>query len=247
MLDIDRFSYHAKDSYNTRQRFLILHYTACDFQTSMDLLTNKVSTHYVVPQSQDPTYPHDDLKVFQLVDEHDRAWHAGQSFWEDRDHLNDTSIGIENIYIPTEKNGKYEFPRWCSQQIQLITALCLNILQRYPEITPTRVLAHSDIAYERKMDPGPMFPWKQLYEEGVGAWYEESTRSEFEKQFKVLPKKKEVIEEFVRFGYRPPVDDHDFQDLVRAFQMHYRPQNYDGQLDRETVSILFALTDRYRS
>ena len=245
MLDIDRFSYHSKESYNSRQRFLILHYTACNFINSMELLTKEVSIHYVIPESQDASYSHDELKVFQLVDENDRAWHAGESYWEDRDHLNDTSIGIENIYIATEKNGKHEFPRWCSQQIELLTALCLNILQRYPEITPTRVLGHSDVSYGRKFDPGPMFPWKQLHDQGVGAWYEEDCKKDFEEQFKVLPKKKEIITEFAKLGYRKPNDDKDLQGLVCAFQMHYRPQNYDGKLDLETISILFALTKRY--
>ncbi len=178
MYTIDYNSYRSIKGFNRRPRFLVLHYTAVNFTGSIAALTGpSVSSHYLVPDPTDPTYAaagFSDLRIFNLVDESERAWHAGISAWAKRYNLNDTSIGVEIVYVATEEKGAFTFPPYNPAQIQAVKALAANIIQRYPDITPTHVVGHSDIAIGRKSDPGAAFPWKELYDAGIGAWYEEA-------------------------------------------------------------------------
>jgi len=88
------------DNHNDRIRYLIIHYTAIDYQNSVTALTEKngVSSHYLIPENGDPSYTNDKIVPYQLVDEKDRAWHAGASHWQGKNGLNDQSIGIELVY-----------------------------------------------------------------------------------------------------------------------------------------------------
>ena len=91
---------HNSLNYNSRVRFLVIHYTSSNWQRSLELLTlpeHEVSSHYLIPESFDETYNEEDLVVYQLVSENDRAWHAGKSQWEERENINDQSIGIELV------------------------------------------------------------------------------------------------------------------------------------------------------
>src|SRR5215468_8935162 len=117
---------------------------------------SKVSSHYVVDE---------DGKVLQLVPEARRAWHAGQSSWEGESDINSRSIGIE-IANPGHSFGYPDFPQ---AQIAAVIALCRDIVTRH-HIRADRVLAHSDVAPQRKLDPGEKFPWARLHGAGVGAW-----------------------------------------------------------------------------
>lgn len=87
-----------------------------------------------------------------------------------RTNLNDTSIGIEIVNRATDNQGQFSFLPYQSRQIEAIKALVLDILKRYPDISPVNVLGHSDIAAGRKSDPGPLFPCRALYEKGIGVW-----------------------------------------------------------------------------
>ncbi len=162
MKSINYNHYRSTRSFNSRIRFLILHYTAADFASSVSALTGpNVSAHYLVPDITDPSYlkaGYAGQEVFNLVDETHRAWHAGVSQWGSRSNLNDTSIGIEVVNLATDNKGKFTFPPYHSEQIAAIEQLALNILNRYPDITPTQVLGHSDVSVGRKSDPGPMLP-----------------------------------------------------------------------------------------
>ena len=176
-------------NYSKRIKFLVMHYTAIDYQKSERVLVDEggLSAHYLVPQSGDPSYQRSELEVVQLVAEQDRAWHAGNSFWQGRSDLNDHSIGIEVVNVPrcaaAERTAKAAagqeqklcmYPDYDPQQVQLLIALSQDILARNPDIGPTQVVGHSDIAPGRKSDPGPRFPWYQLYKAGVGAWYKQA-------------------------------------------------------------------------
>ena len=183
-------------NYNSRVDYLVIPATSEDFAESLRLVTqptaNPVSSHYLVPAPFDPTYPRSKLKVYQLVPELDRAWHAGVSFWAGESALNDRSIGIEvvNEFKCTGTNNpieetapndfECEFPSYDDDQIALLIELLSEILDRFPSIDPIDVVGHSDIAILRKSDPGPRFPWQQLYEAGIGAWYEPDTKSKYE-------------------------------------------------------------------
>lgn len=166
---------------------LVLHYTAQNFADSVQSLTGKsVSAHYLVPDPEDPTYKaagFSGVRIFNLVDEVERAWHAGTSQWGNRSNLNDTAIGIEIVNLASGDGEDITFPPFNPQQIAAVTQLTQNILQRYPDITPVNVVAHSDIAPGRKSDPGPQFPWHQLYKAGVGAWYDDAVKQRYQHEY----------------------------------------------------------------
>ena len=249
MYKIDSNSYRSNFTSSKRVRYVVLHYTALNFKDTLEIFVGgdaKASTHYLVPDPTDPTYKeagHDGIKIFNLVDENDRAWHAGVSYWKGVEGLNDTSIGIEMVNLATEVDGVFTFPPYNENQIKAVESLLKNILQRYPRVHPTNIVAHSDIAPDRKSDPGPKFPWKELYKLGIGAWYDEDTKDIYVDKFtQEMPPINEILETFSTYGYDVSVD---FDLLVRAFQMHFRPSKYDGVPDVETIAILYALVEKY--
>jgi N-acetylmuramoyl-L-alanine amidase len=251
-MSTDSTRYRAT-AFDSRIRFLVMHYTAGSFKGSIDALTGpKVSVHYVVPELNDPTYRQagfDDVQVFNLVDENDRAYHAGVSSWRGRSNLNDTSIGIEIVNTShQDADGQLVFLPYDPQQIEAVKALAKDILQRYPAIVPINVVGHSDIAPMRKSDPGPLFPWHELYEAGIGAWYEEEAKARYLQQYGLSGvDPRDVVQKLGKFGYdiSAATGADGIKGLLRAFQMHYRPGNYDGVLDVETAAILAALIEKY--
>ncbi len=253
MYQIDYNSYRSVKGFNRRVRFLIMHYTAMNFSESITLLTgSSVSAHYLVPDPTEKTYIEagfDDMRIFNLVDENERAWHAGSGSWAGRSNLNDTAIGIETVNLATDNNGIFTFPPYNPTQIDAIKELATNILQRYPDITPTNIVGHSDIAPGRKSDPGASFPWKTLYTAGIGAWFADDARSQYVEQFHcTLPAKEDIVARLMQYGYDTSDSESDvgYTQLIRAFQLHFRPCNYSGNMDTETAAILFALVDKYK-
>jgi N-acetylmuramoyl-L-alanine amidase len=254
MYIFDYNSFRSVSGFNQRVRFLILHYTAENFADAIKSLCGSgTSIHYLIPDETEASYQaagFKEMRIFNLVAETDRAWHAGASSWQGRNNLNDTSIGIEVVNLATDNNGNFTFPFYRPSQIEAIKQLILNILQRYPDITPTHVLGHSDIAPQRKSDPGAVFPWKELYDSGIGAWYDVKTKLYYTAQFKKLgiPNNTAILRQLNRYGYDitgAATDTEQFRKLIRAFQLHFRPKNYDGKLDCETAAILYALVDKY--
>lgn len=250
MYAINAHSYRTESSFDSRVKVVVLHYTAAPFETSIALLTKgKVSAHYLIPAFADEAYTaraFKEMQIFQLVDETQRAWHAGISSWRHQTNLNDTSIGIEIVNLANDEQGKFTFPDYEPEQIGALTMLAGEILARYPHISPTDIVAHSDIAYTRKSDPGPRFPWQDLFERGIGAWYGDEDKVRHLSVFsETMPTQDDIIAQFKRYGYGSPGPDQ-YSALVRAFQMHFRPSYYDGTMDAETCAILYALCDKYR-
>ncbi len=151
---------HDERREGQRPDMILLHYTGMpDAEGALERLctpASEVSAHYFV---------FEDGRVFQLVPESQRAWHAGKSYWAGETDINSCSIGIE-IVNPGHDYGYPDFPK---RQIAAVTALCRGIQTRH-KILPVRVLAHSDVAPSRKQDPGEKFPWRTLYDSGVGHW-----------------------------------------------------------------------------
>src|SRR3954447_22294360 len=138
---------------------LVLHYTELPLQESLDILGDdkregRVSAYYVLAE---------DGTVYRLVPEQRIAWHAGRSHWRGREALNATSIGIEIVNL---HGDRHDYP---PQQIAALIELCHAILAHHPAIEPRNVVGHSDIAPQRKIDPGRRFPWKTLAAARPGA------------------------------------------------------------------------------
>lgn len=239
---------------NFRQKYVILHYTVLNDEKSITTLTQQsVSAHYLVS-----TLP--DKEIYQLVDENKRSYHAGISNWRKDQNLNDTSIGIEivNLGYTTDSLNNRVFYPYPEEQFKKVAALTKDIVTRY-NIPPTNILAHSDIAPTRKQDPGPLFPWKRLYDEyQVGMWYDENVKQTFLNQIFTTnditlqynnPEfVSKVQQQLVQFGYTLPVNgvwNKQTQQTIEAFQFHFRPSNYNGIMDAETLSILQALIQKY--
>jgi N-acetylmuramoyl-L-alanine amidase len=253
MLVIDT-SFPARD-FNERNgapvQQVILHYTAAPFGSSLRSLTRDgVSAHYLLPSPDEPSYRaagYDELRVFRLVDEDKRAWHAGVSQWGGQDNLNSRAIGIEIVNLARDDGGVFTFPAYAEEQVEVLIALVHDILGRYPQVGPTDILGHSDVAYWRKSDPGPRLPWQQLHDAGIGAWFDEATQAMYQRRFCLgLPPEVEVERAFQRYGYKPAQNRRAFEQRTRAFQMHFRAQDYRGVLDAQTCAILYALNEKYR-
>ena len=230
---------------------VVVHYTAAPFASSLCSLTKgAVSAHYLLPDPHEPGYRaagYEELRVFRLVDEDKRAWHAGVSQWRGRNNLNSRAIGIELVNQARDDGGVFTFPGYAEEQVDMLIALLRDILGRYPQIGPADILGHSDVAYWRKSDPGPQLPWRCLYEAGAGAWFDEAARAMYQRRFCIgLPTEVEVERAFQRYGYKPAQNRRAFELRTRAFQMHFRPRDYAGRLDAETCAILYALNEKYR-
>ena len=214
---------------------LVLHYTGMKTgPEALDWLRNpasNVSSHYLVEE---------DGRVFRLVPEERRAWHAGASFWRGRRNVNGDSIGIE-IVNPGHEWGYRPFP---AAQIAAVTALVGDIRGRWT-IDDRDIVGHSDVAPERKEDPGELFPWKGLAQAGHGLWAEAPpapgvSMGEGEESAAVFA----LQAGFTRLGYDlPPSGRFDAATtaVVRAFQRHWRPERVDGVADGETRARLIAL------
>ena len=251
-------------NFGHRVKFLVMHFTAIDYQKSVHALVDEggLSAHYLIPESNDPSYPNDSLEILKLVDEDKRAWHAGNSVWQGRSELNDSSIGIEIVNVPechfdseaqtTSEHGENRlcvFPDYDPKQIELLIALSKDILARNPDISPTRVVGHADIAPARKNDPGPRFPWFELYQAGIGAWYDNDTFEQYWQRFNQYQPNFGLVQSALRaYGYNvleTGIRDEQTRNAISAFQMHFLPWQVTGKADSKTAAAIFALLDKY--
>lgn len=231
-----------------RIKVLVIHYTADDFDSSLATLTDKnVSSHYLIPAI--PPLHHGKPRIWQLVPEKDLAWHAGISFWRGATRINDTSIGIELENRGWQKTGSQKrFTPFEPTQIAALIPLAKDIIQRY-DIKPQNVVAHSDIAPQRKDDPGPLFPWQALARQGIGAWPDPARVTFYlNGQPPNQPIESAIVLALLsRYGYDVPENISLAQQkrVIMAFQMHFRPQLWNGVADNETRAIAEALLEKY--
>lgn len=253
---------------DTRVRIVVIHHTTGNFKGSFDILTepsgNPVSSHYLIPEPLDETYSKQDLKTYQLVEEEGRAWHAGSSYWAGKTSLNDMSIGIELVNqtycrrsteviapdAPDQEPARLCFyPDFAEPQLEMLIDLLDGILKRHTEVKPTHIIGHADIAPQRKIDPGPRFPWQRLYRLGYGAWYDDDAVFRYWEQFRLeLPDVQTLQTALHAYGYNIELsgeNDEQSQNVLRAYQMHFRPWKVDGEFDAETAATLFALLEKY--
>ena len=230
---------YTSQNQDSRVQFLIIHYTVGDFQRSLNELTvGKVSSHYLVNDSP-PT-------IYRLVDESRRAYHAGISSWKGNTQLNAASIGIEivNPGFKQTPEGRvwFDYPQ---PQIDAVIALVKMIVAGHA-IKPERILGHSDIAPQRKQDPGPRFPWKQLADAGLIPWPDANLVAQKKTEFEAaLPDIDWFQQKLARHGFAVPLNgelDEATVNVLSAFQMKYRPALFDGMPDAETAALLEVLT-----
>ena len=202
-----------------RIKVLVIHYTADDFDSSLATLTDKQVSSHYLVPAVPPRY------------------------------LNDTSIGIELENRGWQKSaGVKYFAPFEPAQIQALIPLAKDIIARY-HIKPENVVAHADIAPQRKDDPGPLFPWQQLAQQGIGAW-PDAQRVNFYLAGRAPHTPVEtasLLELLARYGYdvKPDMTPREQRRVIMAFQMHFRPTLYNGEADAETQAIAEALLEKY--
>ncbi len=220
-----------------RPDILLMHYTGMkSCARAIDWLSrpeSRVSCHYVIDC---------DGTITQMVAEDMRAWHAGLSVWAGETDINSRSVGFE-IHNPGHDDGYHDFPE---AQMAAVEALARDVVARHG-IRPERVLAHSDVAPERKIDPGEKFDWSRLAAKGIGHWVEpvpiavdeeglgRGTRGAMVERVQQL---------LAAYGYG--LEQTGWLDLrtevvLAAFQRHFRPARVDGRLDASTLATLEAL------
>ncbi|WP_312796252.1 N-acetylmuramoyl-L-alanine amidase [Tianweitania sp.] len=219
-----------------RPSLIILHYTGMiTGQAAEDWLCvpeSEVSSHYLV---------HEDGSVVQMVREADRAWHAGRSIWGGNADINSHSVGIE-IVNPGHFLGYTPFP---DDQIAAVVDLCRDIATRHAML-PEGILAHSDVAPGRKIDPGELFPWASLHAAGIGHFVQPEPIGD-DLPFGLCATSPDVAKTqqmLADYGYGIQVSgvlDEAARIVVEAFQRHFRPERVDGLIDRSTRLTLSRL------
>lgn len=212
------FNERPKD---TQISLIILHYTEMSpVQKALDRLTDpnsKVSAHYLIAQNGE---------IYQLVEDRYRAWHAGISAWQGRDNMNDHSIGIELDHSGHVSSVPY------SKELMISLIELLKFLCDKHQIDQKQIWAHSDIAPDRKIDPGEFFDWSYLAQHHFGMWFKKTQLNN------LIVDEKQGIKWLEQIGYQI---DYPLDTILKAFQRHFYPENVTGILDVETYRRLHLL------
>ena len=211
-------------------KYLILHYTGMRSEIeAINRLTNvqsKVSCHYFIKRNG---------SIILMVPEIYEAWHAGKSNWKKEKLLNRKSIGIEI----SNKGHQFGYQSFTKKQIKSLIKISKYLIKKY-KIKKTNVLGHSDIAYERKKDPGEKFPWEYLSKNKIGNWYKINKKI----LIKIRNNKISKIEEVEFFKYLSKIGylikTNQFLTkikLVKSFQRHFRQSLINGKIDKECLII----------
>jgi len=217
-------------------KYIIIHYTALkDLSESLKYLSNplkKVSCHYLISQTG---------AVYNLVPDKMRAWHAGISYWKKDSDINSLSIGIELDYSPVHKNNSFK-----KEMILSLIAL-IKILKKRYNIQKCNILGHSDIAPYRKLDPGPLFPWKKLAKLDLSYLPIKKKNNKnlklnlWFKKNQITRKKNMALFMLGYIGYDIFLSINDtkfFRQLIKSYQYHYSQNNISCKLDNKTYKLI---------
>ncbi len=215
--------------------YLIFHYTGmASEKKAIQRLTNKtskVSCHYFIKKNGE---------IIKMVPDKFIAWHAGKSCWKNHKNLNDKSIGIE--IQNSGHSGKYE--RFSINQIKNLSFL-IKILKKKYHIKSKNFLGHSDIAPNRKKDPGEKFPWKYFANQKIGIWYSLSKKSIKLRNIEVSMKEKKFFYSCLKkIGYCLKKNSKHPKFIIKAFQSRFRPKIINGKIDKECLEIAKNLIKR---
>lgn len=230
---------HASEAHDSRVRYIIVHYTAVDFEESLRLLTQTgVSSHYLIDR--------DPARIDRLVPEHRRARHAGVASWRGETYLNTASVGIEIVNRGYDWGAPEDWEPYDEAQIAAVAWLIADIAARH-DIRPHRILGHAEVSPGRKSDPGPLFPWRRLAWAGLIPWPDETRLEALTAQYHdALPDAAWHQARLRRHGY--PIEetgvwDDQTRTVLTVFQMRFRPARHDGVTDAQTAALLDLATD----
>ena len=227
-------NFNSKKRISRQIKFIIFHYTGMKRESlAINRLINiqsEVSCHYLIKNNG---------KIIKLVPDLYVAWHAGKSSWKNYKSLNQNSIGIE-ITNPGHKLGYRKFSK---KQISSLLKLSKILIKRY-KLSPKNILGHSDIAPERKKDPGEKFPWKYLNQKKIGLWHSVKKQELIENRMIKISKtdKESFFNNLFKIGYSKKSSKNINQNrylkyLTKAFQRRFRQELIDGKIDRECLLI----------
>ena len=190
---------------------------------------SKVSSHYFIRR---------DGSIILMVPELYEAWHAGKSNWKKDKSLNKNSIGIE----VSNKGHQFGYQNFTKKQINSLIKLSKYLIKKY-NIKKTNILGHSDIAYERKKDPGEKFPWKFLAKKNIGVWHKlKSNECKKNRNKKISEDDTVFFNKLKKFGYKiEGLDKKGQKKLIKNFQRRFRPELVNGKIDLECFEILNSL------
>ena len=220
---------------NNNIKYLIYHYTGMNSESkAISRLTNvrsKVSCHYFIKRNG---------SIILMVPELYEAWHAGKSHWKQDKSLNRKSIGIEI----SNKGHEFGYQKFSKRQIRSLIKLSKILLKKY-KIKKTKILGHSDIAVDRKKDPGEKFPWEYLSKNKIGVWHNINENVLKKMRNNKISKAEENIfyKSLLKFGYFFNVKvQSKKKSLVKNFQRHFRQNLINGRVDQECLFIAKKLT-----
>ena len=213
-------------------KFIVFHYTGMKSEKkAIDKLLNhnfKVSCHYFIKNNGD---------VIKMVHENFKAWHAGASGWKKFKSLNKNSIGIE-ISNP---GHEFKYKKFSNKQIYSLLKLTKFLIKKY-KINSKSILGHSDIAPDRKQDPGEKFPWEFLSKNKIGIWHDlDQNKIKKERGLKITNTLKlKFINNLFKIGYprNSKINKNKYNKIITiAFQMRFRQQLINGIIDKECLII----------
>jgi len=235
-------NFNSKKRTNNKIKFIIIHYTGMIKESeAINRLTNiqsKVSSHYLIKNNGN---------ILTLVPDLYEAWHAGKSSWKNFKSLNQNSIGIEI----TNPGHEFGYKNFSKKQISSLLKLSHFLMKKY-KISSENVLGHSDIAPERKKDPGEKFPWEYLSKHNIGLWHTLKKKELIKnRNFKTSQIEKEFFfNNLFKVGYTKKTPKNlnknkYLRDVTKAFQRRFRQQLINGKIDQECLLISKNLIKRY--
>ena len=228
-------NFNSKKRQKKDIRFIILHYTGMKSEKAAIIkLTNiqsEVASHYLISQNG---------KIISLVPDLYIAWHAGISSWKTINSLNKNSIGIEI----TNPGHQFGYKKFSKKQINSLLVLIKFLIKKY-KINKRNILGHSDIAPDRKKDPGEKFPWEYLAKKNIGIWHDLGKQKLRKlRKMKCNEKMKNLfLKNLFRIGYaKKGKKSRYLVFVIKAFQRRFRPELVNGKIDQECLLISQNLT-----
>ena len=223
-------------------KFIIFHYTGMRKEShAINRLTNiqsEVSCHYLIKNNGEIVTMVPDLYI---------AWHAGKSFWGKHKSLNQNSIGIEI----TNPGHEFNYKKFSKKQISSLLKLSKFLIKKY-KINPKNILGHSDVAPDRKKDPGEKFPWKYLSKKKIGLWHTKKKQVLIKNRKVETNKidKKRFFNNLFKIGYSKKIQQNTnkenyFKSIIKTFQRRFRQELVNGKIDRECLLISINILKRY--